>query len=1049
LRFPTEIVCLANSRKHGARCIAGIVPSNGAWVRPVSNLDDGRVERATRLVDGREPSLGDVLAVPLADTGPDFGSDCENRAILPGPWRLVRVASLREIRALVCGGGPVLHNDENCVTAEFLAALPLQKRRTLQLVEARDASVLSAGPSPNGGRKWKVSFSTANGARLSCMLTDPVLMEKLERGYVPCPHALLTVSLSMPYLPPNWQGEGTPRWKIVAAVIELDSPPAACAPAAPVRVAERPRIDDARVAETLSTVFGYRSFRPCQGETVRAILDGRDVFAVMPTGGGKSLCYQLSACLLPGACVVVSPLISLMKDQVDAARQHGIRAACLNSAQSEGERVDVLRQLAAGRLDLIYVSPERFGLDQFLGCLKRAAVCLMAIDEAHCISEWGHDFRPDYLALAELLKQFPGVPIAAFTATATKRVQSDIIARLGLRNPFVPPASFDRPNLFYEVLVKADARAQILSFVERRRGQPGIVYRLSRKNVEQTDDFLRVNGIRSLPYHAGLDDAVRTRNQEAFSRDEVEVVVATIAFGMGIDKPNVRYVVHGDLPENIESYYQQTGRAGRDGDPAHCLLLFSAGDIPRLASFIKKVGDDAERRRRRAALDQMASYARLTTCRRRKLLAYFGQVYPQAKCGGCDNCRRNAPQAGTDERRAQTPEIEVRRQAPVETPRAATTLDAGAEAGSLFDVLRSLRRTIAASRAVPAYIVFSDRTLNEMVQHMPLTEEEMLRITGVGELKLAQFGQAFLAAIRDSVHNRGNPGSALSPPPVPARARLEIPHGGCEAERAPGPQAEAMPPAPPKVGSRVKYTANDKPQTGEVLAEAPGGLRIRSDGGPIHLVPPDAVIELAETAEPRSPPLAAEKPAASREEALAEVAQRVAACQRCPVLAGNRTQTVFGAGNPYAKLVFIGEAPGADEDRQGGPFAGRAGRLLTDIITKGMKLRREDVYLMNVLCCRPPDNRTPLPPEAANCREYLDAQLAIIQPQFLCCLGACAAQNLLRVGTSIGELRGRLFDFNRMRVLCTYHPSYLLGNPPAKRQVWDDIRILMAAMINA
>jgi RecQ family ATP-dependent DNA helicase len=899
----TELVCLANSRKHGARCIAGIELPSGAWIRPVSNLDDGRVERATRLVDGREPSLGDVLAIPLADTGPNFGFERENRSILPGPWRLGRVASMQELLGLVSGDRCVLHNDENYVTEEFMASLPFEKRRTLQLSEAGDVSVFSAGPSANGGRKWKVAFSTLSGARMTCMLTDPVLMEKLETGYVPCPHALLTVSLSMAFRPANWEGEGTPCWKLVAGVIELDSRRGP--PAAPVRVAERPRIDDTQIAKALSTVFGYSSFRPFQGETVRAMLNGCDVFAVMPTGGGKSLCYQLSACLLPGACVVVSPLISLMKDQVDSAREKGIAAAYLNSSQSERERMDVLRQLASGRLDLLYVSPERFGLDQFLGCLKRTAVCLVAIDEAHCISEWGHDFRPEYLALAETLKQFPSVPIAAFTATATKRVQSDIIARLGLRNPFVPPASFDRPNLFYEVIVKANALSQILSFVQQRRGQPGIVYRMSRKSVEQTDEFLRADGIRSLPYHAGLDDETRTRNQEAFRRDEAEVVVATIAFGMGIDKPNVRYVVHGDLPQNIESYYQQTGRAGRDGDPAHCLLLFSAGDIPRLASFIRKVKDDGERRRLREALDQMASYARLTSCRRRKLLAYFGQERPEANCGGCDNCRRGASGADADEVLRGNREVKGRRQVPVETPKPEKFVDAGADDRSLFDVLRSLRRTIAASRRIPPYIVFSDRTLNEMVRRMPRTEEEMLRVTGVGDVKLAQFGQAFLAAIRDYARDRGDPGSAPSSPPAPVRARAEIPkregiwetakafwrlcqkglgirgsgegvpNDGRGGQKAPSLQAEVTPPAPTpeplKIRSRVKYTANGEPQTGEVLAEVPEGFRIKSDSGPIHLVPPDAVAGLAEATKPQSPQLAAKQPAASREEARAEV----------------------------------------------------------------------------------------------------------------------------------------------------------------------------------
>ena len=388
----------------------------------------------------------------------------------------------------------------------------------------------------------------------------------------------------------------------------------------------------------LKKLFGFTSFRPNQEEIIRSIIDGRDVFAVMPTGGGKSLCYQLPAGLDVGTCVVVSPLISLMKDQVDGARTTGLRAAYCNSSQTAAEMAEVWRRLHRGALDLLYVAPERFAMEPFRARLQAAKPCLFAIDEAHCISEWGHDFRPDYLTLAGLKQTFPGVPVAAFTATATHRVQDDIISRLGLHKPYTVRASFDRPNLFYQVVPKEHADRQIVEFLQQRPGDAGIVYRTTRDSVETTARFLREHGIRALPYHAGLDAAVRQKNQDRFNCDEVQVVVATIAFGMGIDKSNVRFVVHGDLPKNIEGYYQETGRCGRDGEPAHCLLLFGRGDIPRLRYFIDRIDNRRERSIATEKLNRMADYAALTVCRRRNLLGYFGEDYPGETCGACDVC---------------------------------------------------------------------------------------------------------------------------------------------------------------------------------------------------------------------------------------------------------------------------------------------------------------------------------------------------------------------------------------------------------------------------
>jgi ATP-dependent DNA helicase RecQ len=643
----TRIICLANSRKHGAYCVAGMEPETGQWIRPVSHLEDGRVERSMSMVDGRAASLCELLDIPLDSKGPDFGFESENLSIRPGPWRVAGSVAPYDLIPRCSREPLILHNTENYVTVQYLQSLSFKERRTLQLVEAFEFEPFNGGPSAQGGSRWYGSFISNRGERLRARVTDPVLVEKLERGYRPGAHCLITVSLSMPYRPAGWGEEGDPCWKLIAGVIELDHGswgddrallPSPCLQEDRASPRASP-VTDEQVRTALKKIFGFDSFRPHQEECVRAILKGRDCFVVMPTGGGKSLCFQLPAHLLPGTCLVVSPLISLMKDQVDAARENGLRAAFINSTQTDQERIRVFRDLQESRLDLLYVSPERFAMETFLNHLKRADLCLAAIDEAHCVSEWGHDFRPDYLFLSEIVNHFPSLPVAAFTATATPRVQKDIIERLRLRSPHLVRASFDRPNLFYEVVPKADAEHQILAFVRERPGDPGIVYRTTRESVDETADRLKSHGIKAVPYHAGLGDETRRANQEAFNRDDVEVVVATIAFGMGIDKSNVRYVLHADLPKNMESYYQETGRAGRDGDPARCLLLFGRGDIPKIRHFMDQMEDETERRRSLARLNEMIHYAGGgQACRRRRILAYFGEEYGRDHCGSCDVC---------------------------------------------------------------------------------------------------------------------------------------------------------------------------------------------------------------------------------------------------------------------------------------------------------------------------------------------------------------------------------------------------------------------------
>jgi ATP-dependent DNA helicase RecQ len=413
----------------------------------------------------------------------------------------------------------------------------------------------------------------------------------------------------------------------------------------------------------LKQYFGFTSFRPLQEEIIRDSLAGRDTFALLPTGGGKSLCFQLPALAQPGLTVVVSPLIALMKDQVDALQASGIAATFLNSSIAADESRQRLRGLHNGEFRLLYVAPERLMLSGFLDDLKRWNVRLIAIDEAHCISEWGHDFRPEYRQISELRKHFPNVPFMALTATATGRVREDIVSHLKLHEPKIYVASFNRPNLTYRVLPKNKPYDQLLQFLRAHPKDGGIVYCQSRKSAENIAANLSEDGVKAKPYHAGLTPKERSMHQELFLRDDLRVVCATIAFGMGINKPNVRFVVHYDLPKNIEGYYQETGRAGRDGLPGECVLLFSAGDVVKQSAFIDEKPNLQEQQIARGQLQQMVHYAECAGCRRVELLAYFGEDFspgsapapdadgasaetregaraPQIEfnCGACDNC---------------------------------------------------------------------------------------------------------------------------------------------------------------------------------------------------------------------------------------------------------------------------------------------------------------------------------------------------------------------------------------------------------------------------
>jgi ATP-dependent DNA helicase RecQ len=520
--------------------------------------------------------------------------------------------------------------------------------------------------------------------------------------------------------------------------------------------------------QLLQEYWGYSEFRPKQEQIIASIAEGHDVAVVMPTGGGKSLCFQLPALATGRTAVVISPLLSLMQDQVAQLRQLGIPAAALNSALSPDERRTVMREARRGAFRLLYMSPERLAYEEALTALGQLNLSFFAIDEAHCISEWGHEFRPEYRELSRLRTRFPQLPIAAFTASATRRVRHDILQQLHLREPRTFISSFFRKNLRLTVREcrTADQEALLLRTLRAHKGETVIVYAPTIARVEETADFLTGQGIHALPYHAKMDGELRRRNQERWMSDDVRVLVGTVAFGMGINKANVRAVIHLALPRSIEQYYQEAGRAGRDGSDSNCVLLWRKQDAGLLAHFIEQIGDRQERERSWERYHQVRRLAEGNQCRHRLLCAYFGQILKEAECGACDRCL-GSPEWLTAGRRPAAVAAPAAKPSRAKAPTAKTAgtpLPAPDE--ELVEYLREWRREIAAERQVPAFVVLHDSSLLDLAGKRPATLTQLLAVHGFGRAKAESLGPAVLQAL--AAFASGARARQKSDVPVPA-----------------------------------------------------------------------------------------------------------------------------------------------------------------------------------------------------------------------------------------------------------------------------------------
>ena len=515
------------------------------------------------------------------------------------------------------------------------------------------------------------------------------------------------------------------------------------------------------INQTLKQYFGYDSLRTGQEELINGILAGHDVLGIMPTGAGKSLCYQLPALMLKGITLVISPLISLMSDQVKALNQAGVHAAYINSSLTENQISMALSYASQGRYKIIYVAPERLNTPRFLDFACNADISMLTVDEAHCISQWGQDFRPSYLEISGFLTRLPRRPIvSAFTATATERVKNDIVASLGLNNPVTMVTGFDRPNLFFRVVTRKGGSQKdnsIINYVKKHEDESGIIYCATKKNVDKLYTLLNEQGISAGRYHAGLSNDERKQNQEDFTYDRIRVMVATNAFGMGIDKSNVRYVLHYNMPQSLEYYYQEAGRAGRDGEEAECVLFFSKQDIMinkfllqnkasagDVASDMQKTANDQRK------LQQMINYCETDKCLREFILSYFGDTTP-CICNKCSNCV-----VVEDEEEETYVETGKKRK------KAAQLAGLNELGAALFEKLRSVRTELAAEKSVPPYIICSDKTLKDMCAKLPRDKEQLADVYGMGEQKIQNYGEAFVTAVNSFVADNPNPSGSTS-----------------------------------------------------------------------------------------------------------------------------------------------------------------------------------------------------------------------------------------------------------------------------------------------
>ncbi|HSZ62893.1 MAG TPA: RecQ family ATP-dependent DNA helicase [Terriglobales bacterium] len=544
------------------------------------------------------------------------------------------------------------------------------------------------------------------------------------------------------------------------------------------------------LAEALRRYWGYHEFRPKQENVIRSLLAAHDTCVVMPTGGGKSLCYQLPAVISGRTAVVVSPLIALMQDQAAQLAQMGIPAAVINSTQSPAERRQVMEKAAQGEYRLLYLSPERLAAGNTFEWLAKVPVGFFAVDEAHCISEWGHEFRPDYRLLSRLRASFAALPIAAFTASATRQVRHDIIKQLQMRLPDCYIASFHRENLCY-VVHECEARTQMELLGRALRqyaGESVIVYSPTIRRVEETVEYLEESGIAAIPYHAKMETPMRRQNQERWMSDEVRVLVGTIAFGLGINKPAVRAVIHLSLPQSIEQYYQEAGRAGRDGRPADCVLLWQKQDHVLLGYFISKISDETERERATDRKRVISRFADSSGCRHRQICLHFGETPKWESCGNCDNCNARPEWLKQEAKRAELPPAAARKRtfsrasfasASLEGPLFEEETPSGREATkgeadpALAEYLREWRRNMARENKVPAYIILHDSTLEELCQQRPTNFAELKQVAGIGEKKADVYGAEILQALRNFGGGaRAAPVVAREPAPAEQTLRL-------------------------------------------------------------------------------------------------------------------------------------------------------------------------------------------------------------------------------------------------------------------------------------